>query len=298
MEWIWFAIARVFFVTGNKVGMKLSLSSKLPSVTISAFYGTFISTVILIPYILWDGSWRSIENTQFLVAVAGNVAFNTVGHLLMLTVVRKFDISYVAALTATSPLIFGLFSFIFLGEGVPTQVLLFMILIALGGIFVELSRAKFEGFVKFVKESAWLPVLLFLCISAGAMVFSKLGVTHGDPEAYIACRYLCLSIVFFTLHHLYESKRVAKLLKRTRGPIKMRFDARAATAGLFMMGSVICEMNALQYTSIANVEALSKLSIVTILIADALFISKNVTTKRWLGALLIVIGSMGVALLS
>lgn len=296
MEWAIFSIIRALFVTGKEASIKLSLSHKLPSVTLSAFYATAVSAVILTPYVLWDGSWRSLENEQFLIGIVGNVVFNTVGHLLLLTVIRKFEISYVAAVSATSPLIFGTFSVIFLGEPLSSQAVLFMCVIALGGILVELSRAKFEGFVKFVKESAWVYILVYLCIAAAATVFSKIAVTNGDPEAYIAFRYVCLSTIFFTLHHLYESKTAAKIMKRRRDPIKMRFDPKACIAGLFIMGAVICEMNALKLTTMANVEALTKFAIISTLIIDAFFISKQVTLKRWLGAILILLGGVGVIL--
>lgn len=297
MEWIIFALARAFFVSGKESCMKLSLLHKIPSVTIAAFYTTLVSVIILMPYVLWDGSWRSIENPVFVYGIIGNVVLNTIGHLLLLTTIKRFDISYVSAVLATSPLIFGVFSIVFLGYNPGPYAFLAMSFIALGGILVELSRNKITNFKDFLLHSGWLPLTAYLCIAAGATVFSKIAVTHGDPEAYIAFRYLGLSLIFLVIHLVYESQWGHKIIQRDRAPIPIRFDPHAVIAGLFLMCAVVCEMNALKLTDIASVEAITKFAIIMTLLIDSLFISKGFNAKRWLGAVFILVGGVAVILL-
>lgn len=294
MEWFFLALARAVFSSGKEISTKISLLHPAPSITISAFYLTAMSVLFLMPYVLWDGSWQSIYNEAFLYAVLGNIAFNTIGHLLLLTTVRKFDISYVSALFAASPLVFGLFSALFLGDIPGLTTFIFMIPIAIGGLLVELSRKKIKGFKDFIVHSGWIPILAYTCIAAVATVFSKIAVTHGDPEAYIAFRYLGLSIIFLSIHFLYESHLGKRFLRRKREAVSLRLDKHAMMAGTFMMCAVICEMNALTLTDMARVESITKFSIVLTLLLEALFISKKIQWRRLLGILMILTGGIGI----
>lgn len=297
MEWIVFALLRALFVSGKESCMKLSLLHSVPSVTIAAFYTTIISVIILLPYILWDGSWRSIENPIFVYGIIGNVCLNTIGHLLLLTTIKRFEISYVSAVLATSPLIFGGFSIVFLGYNPGIYAFLCMSVMACGGVLVELSRDKVRGFKDFFLHSGWFPLLAYLCIAAGATVFSKIAVTNGDPEAYIAFRYCGLSIIFLIIHFVYESDWCHQVIKRARAPIPIRFDFHAVIAGFFLMCAVIFEMNALKLADMASVEAITKFAIIVTLLVDTFLISKIIRWKRWAGALLIIVGGLGVILL-
>lgn len=297
MEWLIFSLFRALFVSGKETCMKLSLLHSVPSVTISAFYTTIVSVIILMPFVLWDGSWRSIDNQMFVFGIIGNVCLNTIGHLLLLTTIKRFDISYVSAVLATSPMIFGVFSLVFLGVSPSVYAFLCMGIIALGGVLVELSREKTNSFKSFVLHSGWLPLLAYLCIAAGATVFSKIAVSNGDPEAYIAFRYCGLSMIFLFIHCVYESELGHNTIKREREPIKLRFDMHAVIAGLFLMCAVICEMNALKLTDMASVEAITKFAIIGTLFVDTVFISKHFNKKRWFGATLILTGGIGVILL-
>lgn len=295
MEWFWYSIMRAFFISGKKLSLKVSLNHENSNVTISAFYMTVVSAVFLIPFVFFDGSWRSIQDPVFFKAILSNVAFNVVAHILLLNVIRKFEISYVSAIQATSPLIFGLFSFVILSEFPSIEAFLFMIVIACGGVLVEMSHAKHFDFRGFVKNSAWLWLILYLCLAAVATVFSRVAVTTGDPEAYLAFRYLFLSVIFFVFYLIYESNFGAKILKCKRLSVRIRFDKTAILVGIFLMFAVICEMNALALMEMSKVEALTKLSIAGTLIVDAVFISKTIGWKRWVGASLILLGGVGVA---
>ncbi len=296
MEWFILALMRAVFVSGKEASIKLSLLKSNSSVTASAFFMAVMSSVLLMPYVLLDGSWQSIHNEQFLHGVIGNITLNTFGQILLLTTIRRFDISYVSAILATSPLIFGGFSIVFLGQSSGLGAFLLMILIAAGGIFVELSRQKAQSFKSFLLDSGWVPIVGYLCIAAGATVFSKIAVTHGDPEAYIAFRYSGLSVVFFIIHCVHQSEWGKRLLRREQEPRPIKLDKQAMIAGLFLMLAVICEMNALRLTDMARVEAISKFAIVFTLFIDAFFISKRVPLLRWLGVALIVAGGVGVVL--
>lgn len=111
MEWLIYAFMRVFFSTAYDVTTKISLI-KSNSLTSSAFHISVISPVILLPLIFIDGSWISIFYNMFLIAVLGNAFCNSIGYLIVLNIIKKYDISYVSAIMATSPLMYGLFSLI------------------------------------------------------------------------------------------------------------------------------------------------------------------------------------------
>lgn len=296
MNWVILSLLRAVFESGKEATIKLSLSQQLSSVTISAVSVRLVSVLILVPYIIWDGSWQSIENSKYAYAIFGNVAFNTVAYLLLLTTIRRFDISYVAAILAASPLVFGVFSILFLGDNPGLYAFFFMGFIAVGSIFVELSRDKVKDFKNFLRHSGWIPLCAYLLLAAGATTCSKIAVTNGDPEAYIAYRQSGLIIIFYIVHLIYESHWGITLLKRKRDPIVMRLDYKALLAGLFALLAVICEMNALRLTDMARVESITKFSIVMTLMIDTFFISKNVSWKRWFGVFLILIGGLGILL--
>ena len=277
--------------------MKLSVLHPTSNITLAAFYTSIISPIILLPYVFWDGTWQSIQNPLFVYSTMGNIGLNTIAHLLLLTTIRRFDISYVATILATSPLIYTAFSIVFLGESPGLHVFLAMLLIAGGAILVELSRGQIKCWKSFLLYSGWPPLMGYLCLAAGATVFSKLAVSHGDPEAYVAMRYTGLSLVFLVIYFVSRMGWVRRVITKKASPSPFRIDGHSMVAGLFLMAAVVCEMNALQLTNMANVEAITKLSIVMTLLVDTLFISKKFIPLRWAGAALILIGGAGVILL-
>jgi uncharacterized membrane protein len=293
MEWVYLVLGRAVAMAGKESFLKLSVDQDKNHIVATAAVLSLIPAVLLLPWVFWSGSFTSLENPIFVQAILGNVAFNIAGQVSFIIAVKRFDISYVTALKATTPVLFGIFSFIFLGETLSPIAFAFISLVVAGCLLLEISKKTKLSFTGFLKESGW-PLLLFhICMAAIATVFSKIAVTNGNPEAYIAFRYTLLSLSLFLLHWIVSHRIIASLYRKEESSWTLHFDWRLLLSGIFLTLSVITEMRALQLTEVSRVEALSKLSLILILAFDSTLISKTMNWKRWLATSLIAAGAIG-----
>lgn len=138
--------------------------------------------------------------------------------------------------------------------------------------------------------NSWMFFALGSAFFAGlTALFGKMGVENINSNMATFLRTIVILFVSAAVVSINsEWQRVDKLSTRT-----LIFLTLSAIATGF---SWLCYYRALQLGHIAQVASVDKLSVVFAIILAALFLSENITWQTALGALLIVSGSIVIAL--
>lgn len=294
MTWLWLTLLRTVFLAGLEVTWKLFLNKQSYPILTIAFWTSLVPVVALSPLVFSQKQYLALADTVYLQAILANVTLNIFGDLLLFRMIKKHEVSYISALSATSPMFYLLFGWLFLGETISYTIFAFFIVIVLGGFLLEISRRHAtSNWAELLKSSSFISMALYIILTSLATVASKVAITSGPVEGYIAFRYLLLCLSFYILNHLWA------YIRKVEAPrFMIKENMPLVLAGGLLTFAVVAEMYAYTFAEIALVDAVSKLTLVFTFIFEYALIQRTFNKHRLLAITLIMTGTAFVAYLA
>ena len=293
MSWLALVLLRSVALSCLEVTWKVFLGKHKSPILVIAFWTSIIPAAILAPYVIYHQQYEALASGIYLKAIFANVGLNIGADLLLFYMIRKYDVSYISALSATSPLFYLTFGWLFLGENLPPEIIILIIAIVSGGLLLELSRKeKHNSLMDLVKSSSFIHMLGYILLTSLSTVASKIAITNGPVEGYIAVRYALLALGFLALSWLLPA-----LTKSARQGFFKKEYAKLSVAGLFLTFAVMFEMYAYAIAEIALVDALTKITLIFTFILEYILIKRVFNRSRILAIFITMLSAAGIVLI-
>ena len=185
VSWLWIIatiIAALAQVIRNSLQKKLTHTLGVMGATQVRFvFGLPFSVMFLVIIVLLTGEALPSPNTPFLIAITWGAIAQIAATAMMLTAMRLFSLAHVTAFTKTEPLQVALFAWLFLGENLPWQAVIAMI-IAVMGVFLmsfQTSDTTSDTQQSAQKHDARLAAIGWGLLAGGAFALAAIGARAG-----------------------------------------------------------------------------------------------------------------------
>ncbi len=288
--WILYAVGASFFAGITAILAKCGIRKTDSDVA------TAIRTVVVLAF-----SWlmvgitgagagiRSISGKTFLFLILSGLATGA-SWLCYFHALQKGDVNKVVPIDKSSTVLTILLALIFLGEGITWEKLVCMVLIGAGTMLMITKKEEaVSGAEKSGKEWMLYAVLSAVFASLTA-ILGKIGIEGIDSNLGTAIRTtVVLGMAWIMVLVKEKGKEVSRIEKKELGFI--------ALSGLATGASWLCYYRALQEGPASVVVPIDKLSILVTILFSWIVFREKLTKKALLGLVLIVAGTLWMALM-
>lgn len=249
--------------------------------------------LVFVPWVLWQGSWRSLDGSAYLFLAISGMAGIFVGDTAMFACMNRLGPRRTGVLYATHALFSALLGWLWLGERMGLQALCGALLVV-GGVMVAIAFGHHKSNdhrLEAVRGPWWVGLLLgltaALCQSIGSLLAKPVLVAGADPVAASVVR---IGVTAGLHGLLWASGWQAA---RAQDAVRGRVLGLTALSGWIGMGlGMTCILLALHGSSVGLVGVLS--SITPVLVLPLLWLVQGKAPARgaWLGAVLTVLGTV------
>ena len=263
------------------------MKSKQNPISVSLFIHGFGTLAMFGIIFASNKSMLITQTTLGLVIVTALIA--TLAGLIILVSLKKGDLSLIAPIQTTTPLLILLLAIFFLQETPSPIGLLGIILVVVGG--VVLDKNPKESFTSIARRIvSYKPALLAL-LAAGlyavASILDEVGLKHTSPLIWML--YIYFFIFLFLLPFALRSKKIQfKKLAKNKSTLLL--------ASVLSVGAIFFQMEALFIGNVTYVMSIKRLSTVFTVLIAIFIIKERHALRRLRGTIIMVIGAILIGL--
>lgn len=190
------------------------------------------------------------------------------------------ELSLVIPITAYSPIIVAIISWILIGEKIPTLGILGIISVTVGSLFVVRQRKKDQELIKHNKKGI-IYMTLAVILYGFTTVLGKACVTIMDPFAFSLIYYPIVTV--FLAVTVINSLEIKKLLKAS-------IQLHSLISGLLLAISIITHFIAISLSPSSYMIAVKRTSLLFSVIFGHYVLKEEEFKKRLIGSILMLIG--------
>jgi drug/metabolite transporter (DMT)-like permease len=251
-----------------------------------AFSLRFFASFLLLPLLFFSGIPEI--KSEFWLALLVSGSLNTLTSILYMKALKYSDLSLVKPITAFTPLFLLVTSPLILGEVPSLLGVCGVMLIVLGSYILNIKEIRKDFLAPFkalLREKGVRLMFLVAFLWSISSNFDKIGVTSSSPIFWIVAVHIFLSLSLFP----FAYKKLGK--EHFRNSVKILIPVGFAS-GI----SLLCQMIAIKLTLVAYVISIKRTSsIISVAFGYFFFKEKNIK-ERLLGAAIMVIGAVLIAL--
>jgi len=286
LAWFFLSLATAFLESLRDVFNKKSLEQF--DEYIVAWSLAVFTTLFLIPPIVLNGIPEL--DRQFWLALPIGGFLDTLAFFLLVKAIKSADLSLVAPITTFSPL-FLLITSPLIANEFPTPLSLGgVLLVVIGSYVLNLDRQQ-QGYLAplraIVQETGPRLMLIVAFIWSITANVDKIGVLNSGPIFWAASVYGFIAIALLPV-----------VLSRSRIGFKQRLGAayNLVAIGLLNAIAVACQMLAFKLTLVVYAIAIKRNSAVFSVLLGHFFLKEKGLRARSLGALIMVLGAVAIAI--
>ncbi len=285
--WLVFAIGSAFFAGITSILAKCGIQKTDSTVA------TAIRTIVVLIF-SWlmvvitgtIGEISSIQGKTLLFLILSGLSTGA-SWLFYFHAIQIGNINKVAAIDKSSTVLTILLALIFLGEGISVEKLIAVLLIGIGTLLMISKNEEKEN-----KQSQMglICAVLSAVFASLTSILGKIGITGIDSNLGTAIRtFVVLLMAWLMVFVTGKQREVGKIEKK-----ELIF---ICTSGLATGGSWLCYYRALQEGPASVVVPIDKLSILVTIIFARMVFKEKLNKKAMLGVVLIVVGTILIALI-
>jgi drug/metabolite transporter (DMT)-like permease len=284
MSWLYYAL--LFPITSSiSQTIQKSLTKKVHHLII-ALSSLLFSLPFLFLIVLYIYGIPQVDR-WFWFAIAGSAFLNIFATVFSFTALKISNISILAPISAFNPVFTTIIAFLILGEVPSTQGLLGILLVGLGGYFLNISQIK-KGLLEPIKtlllDKGVRLMLISYLIWAVTPVLEKTAINHTFPQtppfvAFVAGVLLLIGVTPIVL--LRVKRPGSEILQHWKQFAFIGAISALGTAAIFIAFSL---------TLLGYVTAISKTSMFFTIVLAHIFLKEKAVKERFLGALIMFAG--------
>ncbi len=285
--WLVFAIGSAFFAGITSILAKCGIQKTDSTVA------TAIRTIVVLIF-SWlmvvitgtIGEISSIQGKTLLFLILSGLSTGA-SWLFYFHAIQIGNINKVAAIDKSSTVLTILLALIFLGEGISVEKLIAVLLIGIGTLLMISKKEEKEN-----KQSQMglVCAVLSAVFASLTSILGKIGITGIDSNLGTAIRtFVVLLMAWLMVFVTGKQREVGKIEKK-----ELIF---ICASGLATGGSWLCYYRALQEGPASVVVPIDKLSILVTIIFARMVFKEKLNKKAMLGVVLIVVGTILIALI-
>ena len=285
--WLIFAIGSAFFAGITSILAKCGIQKTDSTVA------TAIRTIVVLIF-SWlmvvitgtIGEISSIQGKTLLFLILSGLSTGA-SWLFYFHAIQIGNINKVAAIDKSSTVLTILLALIFLGEGISVEKLIAVLLIGIGTLLMISKKEEKEN-----KQSQMglVCAVLSAVFASLTSILGKIGITGIDSNLGTAIRtFVVLLMAWLMVFVTGKQREVGKIEKK-----ELIF---ICASGLATGGSWLCYYRALQEGPASVVVPIDKLSILVTIIFARMVFKEKLNKKAMLGVVLIVVGTILIALI-
>lgn len=284
--WILYAAASAVFAGATTIFLKKGVHTTNTDIAVAV--RTFVVLIFSIIIVFIAGSQNqifSIDTKTWIFLTLSGLSTGA-GWLFYYKALQTGNVNKVSPLSKAGLVLTITLSFIFLGEEVTFQKLTALILIAAGTyLMVDYKNEKTEK----NKSNKWIIyALLSLLFSSLTTIFGKVGIDNVDSNLGSAIR-TCV-VIIAALIIIIVKNEVSEFKNINKSEIKY-----IIISGITGGSSWLLYYKALQTGITSAVAAIDKLSILVAVILSHLIFNEKMNNKTVFGLILILAGTIGLA---
>ncbi|MCV6599519.1 MAG: DMT family transporter [Alphaproteobacteria bacterium] len=277
------AVLMGFVYAFQKVNDKRIISKLKIDYVLMGLYRNLVPLLFLTIPLLFFNQVHYLSNGLFLFYVFLLSILNISKTLLYYRALKKFDISYITVLNASTPLLMALMGVLFLKETFSLLNVLGMFVVVSGTVLLELSRVKRISRFHF-RRSGWLLVVLIMILSSLIGVVSKKAILEGSVISFIWSIYFIM-FLFFMFFYKVRHKNVRKILNLSK-----KHAIPLVFTGFLLTIAVVLQMYSYKFLPIGKVAGIGSIELVVIFMLEYMFIKNKFNKIRALSAAIILSG--------
>ncbi len=285
--WLVFAIGSAFFAGITSILAKCGIQKT------DSIVATAIRTIVVLIF-SWlmvvitgtIGEISSIQGKTLLFLILSGLSTGA-SWLFYFHAIQIGNINKVAAIDKSSTVLTILLALIFLGEGISVEKLIAVLLIGIGTLLMISKKEEKEN-----KQSQMglVCAVLSAVFASLTSILGKIGITGIDSNLGTAIRtFVVLLMAWLMVFVTGKQREVGKIEKK-----ELIF---ICASGLATGGSWLCYYRALQEGPASVVVPIDKLSILVTIIFARMVFKEKLNKKAMLGVVLIVVGTILIALI-
>lgn len=285
--WLLFSIACALGDSFATFFNKKLMAQKQHPLSVSLFIHGF-GAVMLLLLTLFSGKSLLLDTESFVLVFITSLIAALAG-LIILTSLKKGDLSLISPIQTTTPIIVLLLAIFFLSETPQPIGLAGIMLVVFGG--VVLDKSPKESFISIARRIiSYRPALLALAAAslyAVASVLDKVGLETIDPLVWMTYVYGLIFLILLPVA-LYSSNIPFKRLKKSATPLLL--------GAILSVTAIYFQMQALAIGNVTYVMAIKRLSTVFTVTLAILLVRERRALHRLRGTIIMVIGAILIGL--
>lgn len=285
---LWFILALITAITH---AARAAISKKVLQ-EVDEYIMAWATSFFALPFIfiaLLFTEFPKIDNT-FWIALAIGVCFSVITTILYFKSIKVSPLSLTVPFLTFTPVFLLITSPIMLGE-FPSLWGVVGILLIVFGAYVLNIRTLHKGFLApfkaIFKEKGSVLMLIVALIFSIAANIDKIAILHSNPVFYIFLFHVFLMIIFSTIIQFKSKDKIKQIKKNYLGLILIGF--------LFAV-MIISQMIAIKLTLVAYVISIKRMTAIFSVIFGYFFFKEKNFKQSLLGAIIMVIGVVLIAL--
>lgn len=281
--WVLFAFASAFFAGVTSILAKIGVKD------VDSHVATAIRTIIVLIFswimVFIIGSQSTIVNIDgktFLFLILSGLSTGG-SWLCYFKALQLGDVNKVVPIDKSSTILTMILAFIFLNEKITINMVIGMIVIAIGTYLMIQKKEKAE---KIVKRKAWLIYALLSALFASlTSILGKVGIENVESNLGTAIRTIVVLVMAWII--VFATKKQRDIKKIDKRSLIFLILSGVATGA-----SWLCYYKALQDGLASIVVPIDKLSILVTVLFAYIFLKEKLSKKSLLGLILIVVGTL------
>lgn len=286
MSWLFFSFLNAFFESiSNAFGKQQTKHFDSYSILWSQ---RLFAVLILLPFVFFTHSLQTVNTTFWLVTIS-NALLNTGIFILFYKALKESPLSLSLPIATLTPVFLLITSPLIVGEFPKPLGILGIITTVIGSYVLNLSKrheSLWEPLVSIIREKGTRHMLLVAFLWSITSNIDKIGVQNSNPILY------AFTGTFFIL--LFSTIVVAA--KKISFIHILKNSITLAPVGIATGISTVAQMTALSVTIVPNVITVKRTSTIFGVIWGKLFFKEEKMKERLLGASIMVLGVIFIAL--
>jgi drug/metabolite transporter (DMT)-like permease len=278
--WLILASFTAVLTSAKDVSNKLCL--KQTNEYIVAWTNSCLSLLLLLPSLWFTGIPALGDRFGYAVVISGSL--NVLAIILYVKAIKISELSLTIPLITFTPLFLLVTSPVILGEYPSIADTVGIILIVIGAYSLNLkdkSKGYFAPLAALIKHQGYKYMLGVALIWSISSNFDKIGVQNSSPTFWIISFYAFVSLVLLPIT-IYKSQSATTQFQQ--------FIPSILLVSIFNVAAITCQMTALDFTTVAQVIAIKRTSVLFTVIVAHFWFKEPRITERLFGAFWMIAG--------